>query len=54
MVMKSTGNWYDILSEDGDMIQAMSISGAAITVLSIYFIAYSITVLASVKKNQIT
>lgn len=22
MVMKSTGNWYDILSEDGEMIQA--------------------------------
>jgi ribosome biogenesis GTPase len=22
MVMKSTGNWYDILSDDGDMIQA--------------------------------
>ena len=38
---------------DGEMRQAMSMIGVALTALSIYFIAYSITVIASVKKNEL-
>ncbi len=38
---------------DGEMRQAMSMIGVALSALSIYFIAYSITVIASVKKNEL-